>query len=195
MTRAWPTTAQRGYQREFASWLQSNRKRFGLPPERVRRTLRYVRLHFAQLNPVLDIRVREYSISVLVVWRGELFDMVFDEDVVPRRNGNAYVCGLCAVGPDPDPPRRFADVTSLRAKHQFESLLNWCNDTLFPARYVELCGHAGFQRRVSARAARLLRDLPEGAVCKRSPESGRRYLYLPVWLDQGVLAASAPQAR
>lgn len=174
-----PTQAQRAWQREFQGWLAANRYRFDTQRAiRVRLTLRHVQVCIDGLNPLLGIRVRPWNIGVDVAWQGHRFDRLFDLDLHAVRTADGrHGCAGCirflatsAQGPAP----LFPSLRASRAQHQYEAFLDWCNASLFPARYVQMVKIDGG----STGACLVTRH--------ESPEAGPRgycCFHLPVWMD------------
>lgn len=183
--RTRPTHAQRAWQREFRDWLAANRHRFHTERAiRAHLAVRHVQVFIAGLNPLLSIRVRPWNIGVDVAWQGRPFDRLFDLDLDKVRTaGGFHACSGCmdfmAAGVQ-GPVQQFRSLAALRAQHQYEAWLDWCNDELFPARRIEMVSTSGG----SAGASLTTLDdspgvaLPLGFCC----------FHLPVWVDGSATA-------
>ncbi|MCK9517228.1 MAG: hypothetical protein M0Q87_14480, partial [Ottowia sp.] len=145
---------------------------------RVRLTLRHVQVCIDGLNPLLGIRVRPWNIGVDVAWQGHRFDRLFDLDLHAVRTADGrHGCAGCirflatsAQGPAP----LFPSLRALRAQHQYEAFLDWCNASLFPARHIQMVSTAD-----GSTSADLVKP-------HESPEAGPqdfRCFHLPVWMD------------
>jgi hypothetical protein len=170
MTRR-PNRQARAYQREFTDWLAT--ADVGGPAVRSHRTVHYVRIEVAGLQPAIRVQLRPYNMAADVYWRGQHIDRIFDEDLIPVRDGDAYICRLCEENPErKEPPPRFASIPVMRQDHLFETFRSWCVDRLFPAKVLKLTIGNGFS------AARLA---AEPAVDDPDTEDVRHET-LPLWV-------------
>jgi hypothetical protein len=145
---------------------------------------------------LLDIRALSWNMAVNLDWQGRVFDRVFDLDMYKvRKVGEFYACSDCmdyratkVIGP----VQFFPSVAALRIKHHpYEEFLDWCNEVLFPARYIQMEGvdgatWASLLRDTNAPRAQAIPNLTTGLVkfngtSAVQPEDVCCF-YLPVWL-------------
>lgn len=133
-----PEKIRRQYQRDFMNWLAENRDQFVVEPFKPKATVRFVSLHFPKMSRAVSIKVRANSIVVVVTWKKRFFDMIYDEDISPIWNGNAYRCGLCK-----DSDETFQDLASMRRDHLYRPFLEWCNKALLASQSLKMIVTAG----------------------------------------------------
>jgi hypothetical protein len=126
-------------QREFLRWLQEFDHAMGIDVRVTRRTDRWLKMVFVGINPVISAVLTRTGISVTVDIDGLCWDLIFDDDVVPVRVTDGFVCKLCAAESQKVYPSRAA----LWRDHLFEPFLLWINEKLLPSRTLWLGGSRG----------------------------------------------------
>ena len=112
---------------DFARWLKENRSRL---PTRLIARRRFAdggREYRFPAAPDLRVLVGDCVFEVRVVHEGEVFDILVDFDVVPKKDAAGYYCEWCA---DAGRTERFADRATLLTEHTFEPFAAWCRETL-----------------------------------------------------------------
>lgn len=132
-----PAKYRRQYQREFMRWLAENKDRFAVEPLKPKAKVRYIELRFPDLSSVLSIKLRANSISVVVTWRDQFFDLLLDLEIDPAWNGHAYFCKLCD-----ESEKTFPDLITMRSDHLYQPFQEWCNERLLTSRWLKMvtCG-------------------------------------------------------
>ncbi|WP_434404606.1 hypothetical protein [Sphingobium sp. DN12] len=79
------------------------------------------------------------GISVAAMWKGECYDLLFDEDIVSNRGPEGWCCSLCSAGYR----RHFSTIEALWRDHLLESLRRWIRDELLSSVALELYRREG----------------------------------------------------
>lgn len=121
-------------QRAFLRWLEEKRSRLPFGLTRTRRTDALLTMQIGVAEPHLLLQLSRWSLSVLVVWQGKDWDLLYDNDVVPVRVSNGHVCGLCGRAQQ----EVFSGREMLWREHLFEPWLRWLTDEVASAQFVLL---------------------------------------------------------
>lgn len=156
-------------QRAFVRWFKENRNRFEVPVRLVKITAKGVELRFQNYPDCLSVWLsRNDELGVFVTWQGKLWDTLIGPSGSVRRWSRSirrdaprnwhedyregYVCIFC-LHEFPN-VMLFSSPEALWQDHIFDSFLEWVNEELAPARWLQLsCTKDG-----GATWARLTRD-------------------------------------
>ncbi len=174
-----PATRLPAYQRQFIEWIRGDDGHFRPHLPQMTRQTAHLSLTFLGLNPALRIWVRTNEICVDVIWENQWFDRLVEFEMLPRREGGAFICELCEQPVDGLPRRRFRTVAQMRVDHLYAEFSTWCSKSLFPARYIEMQTFS-----VGAKAARLVTDLQAGHGLNDAGANLKDVSvhWVPVWL-------------
>jgi len=136
--------------RLFQCWLKTSRSRFQIPaPQLVHCNDQSLRFTFPSLpGNFAGVFNRMSGITLAVNFRGECWDLIGDFHTVEEHNGRGFFCRLCL----PEYRMYYPSREALWTQHCFESFLQWCNETLAPAKWLALYDYDGMTE------ARLLRN-------------------------------------
>lgn len=97
------------------------------------------------------------GISIVAAWKGEIYDMLWDDDLIAQHGPQGWFCSLCSPTDRP----YFPTVEALWIEHLFDSFRRWVDGQLRPAVMLE------FHRRDGATWAKLRRqrDGQNGGDC------------------------------
>lgn len=129
-------------QDEVALWLKEKHGQWPthIPPPRLRRAKRRLRLTLLGLHPALSVVVTPYELRVSADVNGRNLDTLLWLEVEPIQMGGGWGCALCESFPaeDSPPPQPFASAAALRRDHLLEPFFRWCHEKLAPATHLEL---------------------------------------------------------
>jgi len=132
---------RRKIQCAFLSWLEANRDRFAVEIELGTRTDRVQEFSFVGINDAIKGALTTYEINVYALHGEDCWDFLLSLEAEPRRIlGGGVVCEACLSEARPV----FADRPALWADHLFEPFLEWVNDNLAKAKWLELHGGPDF---------------------------------------------------
>ena len=129
----------RRFQRSFLGWIHENRARFLVPIGVTKISTKRVRLYLANCPNCISVTLTESEITVWVDWEGEAWDILREWDVGAELTPDGYTCKFCK----PEHVKVWPTLYDLRRDHLYEPFLIWVNETLFPARTLQICGSAG----------------------------------------------------
>lgn len=78
------------------------------------------------------------GISIAAMRDQQVWDYLYDLDVVPENSPEGWFCSLCLEGRE-----SFPSIEALWMSHSFEALRGWVNQQLRPAAILEYCGDDG----------------------------------------------------
>jgi len=125
----------------FSLWLEQNKKRFNHKPIFLRKKKKFVEYFFENINPMLKLIIytegyNEGEIDVVVNFKQEWFDIIFNEDMIIMQNQiGLYYCELC----EPDYVKFYKNKEDLLAEHSFEEMLIWANKNFVLSNILRLC--------------------------------------------------------
>lgn len=143
-------------QRAFESWFKKNSTRFAVPILLTKITSRGIKLRFHNYPDCLSVWLSSNELAVHVDWQGEWWDMIIDLDVWPYHTRGGYKCKCCLVEPG-ESAVIFPSREALWQDHLFDPFLEWVNEELAPARWLQIS--CTVDR--GARWERLIRDESE----------------------------------
>ncbi len=131
--------------RTFESWLKQNRKRFSHQPVIVRRTKRSYVLRFSGVTPHVEWHIHHgrgnhVSSVIVVMYRDECWDILFDSDLQERRTlDGKYYCEMC----NPEHRKVYASREGFWISHAFEPMLEWTTREFKSSNHLRLTGEKG----------------------------------------------------
>lgn len=138
------------FQREFMAWFFEARRKFIAPLKITKRTKNSIELEFVNGQSLINVAVHTYEILVCLKWQGEpWWDGLKEFEAYPERTKNGYVCYMC----DPTERETFSSREALWHDHLFQPFLEWVNNTLVRAPWIEVCGHAETYRYAELRVS------------------------------------------
>jgi len=124
---------RRRIQRAFIAWLYENKHRFCYQPQIHRRTDRIIEMSFAGIHPAVTV-ILARGIDIPVMRRNECVDLLASFETDPARDATGYYCTLCAACDR----QYFATREALWVAEIFEPFLDWVNDQLADANFLEI---------------------------------------------------------
>jgi hypothetical protein len=128
-------------QRAFVRWFKRNNRRFAVPIRVSKATSKGMEFRFINYPDCLSVWLSRDGLSVHVNWQ-EHWDMLLDIDVGIKTTNDGYQClfcfhegGMTSV--------LFSSKEALWQDHIFEPFLEWVNEKLAPARWLQISGTAG----------------------------------------------------
>lgn len=73
------------------------------------------------------------GISIKASWKDEVYDMLWDDDLMANHGPHGWSCSLCP----PTERQHFLTIEALWKDHLFEPLRRWSDERLRPARALE----------------------------------------------------------
>ena len=140
-------------QRTFVRWLDKNRTRFEVPVHIRKITADSVNLTFQGYPDCLSVSLSAYELNVHVNWQGRWWDMLISLDAWAFHTLGGYKCKCCWIDYG-ESATNFPSRESLWLDHLFDPFLQWVNEELTPARWLQISG----TKDVGATWAKLIRD-------------------------------------
>ena len=155
-------------QRAFISWFAEKYQQISVPIRIGRRTRRSIEFEFPLANSLItatltsSVKGCRFStilceINIALTWQGECWDLLACFEAIPERTNTGYVCSLC--DPElcwPEPRAIYQSREHLWRDHLFEPFLEWVNNKLTKALWIQVGGEMG-----SYTYAKLLDSLPD----------------------------------
>lgn len=138
----------------FEKWCQD--QAIGIESVKGDSRLRSWRYRIQDLPDCLQISIKHWNLSVVVLVDGVCLDLIFDRDVSVMRCAEGFACRECQ---DQGDGTCFATLEALWADHLFAPFTDWYSGTLCPARYLCLFGVAD-----SMTWADLQQEAPEDCI-------------------------------
>lgn len=148
-------------QRAFERWFKINNGRFTVPIRVTKVSSKGIELRFINYPDCLSVWLSRDGLSVHVDWREHWWDMLIDMDTYIKRTYDGYKCEWC-LAEDGKSATLFSSPEALWRDHLFKPFLDWVNEKLAPARWLQISGTAG-----GSTWARLIKD--ENALEKPDP--------------------------
>jgi hypothetical protein len=142
--------------RAFVKWLKKNSARFAVPL-RMTKIKGDFRFCFVNYPDWIFVEIFRHDLAVSVEWEGRWFDALIWPCTFPIVTRGGYKYEFDRTDSN-DPSHVFPSLEAMWQKYLFEPFLGWVNDTLAPARGLQILSVKGF------RQARLFRegfDFPE----------------------------------
>ena len=144
---------QTGYLRCFTRWLRENKSRFPYEVTVIAKKNASA-LKFQGVCPELKISVYRnynlYSVTASAIYQSEMWDLIWDLDLIVAKEGVYYYCILC------DKAKRYKTKRELYIDHNFEPLVEWVCENLTPNNY--LCFYGEVDSMTCARIEKSPRD-------------------------------------
>jgi hypothetical protein len=147
-------------QREFLRWFIQYRSQFAVPLRISKRTRRSFELEFVGAKAMIGASLTSWGINVWFHWQGECWDFLNCFDVIPKLINNGYICTLCEY----EHRVIFLSREQLWKEHLFNPFLEWINNELAQAPWIEIVGTKN-----EFTSARLLNSIPENIRTKSKP--------------------------
>jgi hypothetical protein len=139
-------------QRAFEHWFKNNNTRFAVPVFVTKISGKGIELRFQNYPDCLSVWLGLFSLSVHVNWQGHWWDMLMDLDASIITTHDGYKCELCLFQHG-NSAKIFPSKEALWQDHLFEPFLQWVNEDLAPARWLQISGFAS-----GSTSARLIRN-------------------------------------
>ncbi|MBX9651051.1 MAG: hypothetical protein K2X57_28780 [Xanthobacteraceae bacterium] len=81
----------------------------------------------------------ETNINIAAVLNGELYDFLYDDDILIEIDAAGFYCGCCL----PEFQKHYATIENLRREHLFDGLNAWITKDLLPARWLSIHSKGG----------------------------------------------------
>lgn len=129
----------RRFQRCFLEWLGQNRARFALKPRLDDKKASRPRLFFRGITNHVKVSLGANGIFVVVMWQGEVLDILGDFDSNPQRSPQRYFSGLVL----PEYRKSYFSKDALWRKEVFEPFLTWVNERLTGSNWLGMIKTSG----------------------------------------------------
>ena len=126
-------------QRKFLSWFSESRHLFSTPLSISKHTKKLIELKFTDAESLIRVTLTSWEINVSFHWKDTFWDFLICFEAIPELKRGYYVCSLCD-----DAERDFyISREVLWQLHLFEPFLEWVNNKLTIAPWIEVDGQEG----------------------------------------------------
>lgn len=119
---------------QFDAWVAAHSDRLPFPLRQLERTGDYATYRLVGITDHLSVFVGNDSVSVVVDWQGQCWDMLLSLDAVGAAVEGGYRCQLCCE--DHSEATLFPTLDSLWEDHLFLPLANWIDEALCSATHL-----------------------------------------------------------
>ena len=120
-------------------WFNVNRSSFAVPIILREITADGVGLRFPNHPDCLSAWLSRNELNVHVKWQGQCWDTLVSLDGFIDHVPDGYKCSLC-VHEHGEAAKLFSNREALWLDHLFDPFLNWVNEELAPARWLQISG-------------------------------------------------------
>ena len=121
----------------FQEWLIENKERFTHPPVLSTEAPDEDIYYYDGIIHKITLVIRKGGVNVVVTHQEELWDFIYDDDLIIKKKKHKYFCELCEDY-DKKNTKFYPAPGNLIEEHCFEPLLEWRNKNILAANFLLL---------------------------------------------------------
>ncbi|MBF0266658.1 MAG: hypothetical protein HQL46_15455 [Gammaproteobacteria bacterium] len=129
----------------YDNWMKKNIHRFHQKPFISAKRKWGYHFKFNGITSSIKGHINKYGLSIAVEYENEVYDLIFDIDIIPTRSIDGYYCKLCddafINGDREDKPSIYPSKANLWEEHTLEPFLDWSNTFLIQSNCLCLSGN------------------------------------------------------